>query len=68
MNQKLFRKIQISALTPRQKKAYNFCKFSSALAEYGFAIIELNESWQNADFIAQHVDGETCLRDATEVV
>ena len=62
MDRKLFRKIEISALTPGQKKAYNFYKLSSALAEYGFATIELNESWQNADFLAQHLDGETCLR------
>ncbi|HAO48811.1 MAG TPA: hypothetical protein DCR35_05650 [Runella sp.] len=55
-------KISYSDLNSRQKETYNFQKISSILADYGFATIKLNDDWQNADFIAQHIDGNTFLK------
>jgi hypothetical protein len=51
-----------SDLNPRQKENYNFQKVSSILADYGFMTMRLSDDWQGADFIAQHIDGETFLR------
>jgi hypothetical protein len=55
-------KIEYSALNSRQKETYNFQKVSSILADYGFATIKLSDDWQGADFIAQHINGETFLK------
>lgn len=55
-------KIVYSKLNSRQKETYNFQKVSSILADYGFATIKLNDDWQSADFIAQHIDGITFLK------
>lgn len=55
-------KIHYKDLNARQKETYNFQKVSAVLADYGFATIKLNDDWQGADFIAQHIDGETYLR------
>lgn len=55
-------KIAYSTLNNRQKETYNFQQVSAVLADYGFATIKLNDDWQSADFIAQHVDGETFLK------
>ncbi len=57
-----FKKISYSSLNARQQEAYNFQKVSAVLAEYGFTTIRLSDDWQNADFIAQHVDGLTFLK------
>jgi hypothetical protein len=56
------KKILYHDLNSRQKETYNFQKISSILADYGFATIKLNDDWQSADFIAQHIDGETFLK------
>ena len=56
-----FTKIAYASLNSRQKETYNFQKVSAILADYGFATIPLNDDWQGADFIAQHVDGDTFL-------
>lgn len=57
-----FKKIKYSKLNSRQKETYNFQKVSAILSDYGFATIKLNDDWQSADFIAQHIDGETFLK------
>ena len=56
------KKIKYTKLNSKQKETYNFQKVSAVLADYGFATIKLNDDWQGADFIAQHVDGETYLK------
>jgi len=55
-------KIIYSDLNSKQKETYNFQKLSSLLADYGFTTIKLNDDWQTADFIAQHIDGITYLK------
>lgn len=55
-------KINYKHLNHRQKESYNFQKVSSIFADYGFATIQLNDDWQSADFLAQHIDGETYLK------
>jgi hypothetical protein len=57
-----FSKIDPSALNARQKENYNFLKVSAVLADYGFMTMRLSSDWQGADFIAQHIDGETFLK------
>lgn len=57
-----FEKVDYNSLNSRQKETYNFQKISSVLADYGYATIKLNDDWQSADFIAQHIDGETYLK------
>lgn len=57
-----FQKITYTSLNARQKETFNFQKVSGILAEYGFACIKLNDDWQGADFIAQHIDGKTYLK------
>ncbi len=49
-------------LNARQKENYNFLKVSAVLADYGFMTMRLTDDWKGADFIAQHIDGETLLR------
>ena len=49
-------------LNARQKENYNFLKVSAVLADYGFVTRRLSDDWQGADFIAQHVNGETFLK------
>ncbi|GAC1370873.1 MAG: hypothetical protein NVS3B3_21790 [Aquirhabdus sp.] len=55
-------KISYNDLNSRQKENYNFQKISATLADYGFATIRLTDDWQGADFIAQHIDGDTFLK------
>ena len=55
-------KIKYQELNAKQKETYNFQKFSAVFADYGFATIKLNDDWNGADFIAQHIDGETYLK------
>lgn len=55
-------KISYAKLNAKQKENYNFQKVSAVLADYGFVTIKLSDDWQGADFIAQHVDGETFLK------
>ncbi|MCL5061910.1 MAG: hypothetical protein M0Z70_02920 [Nitrospiraceae bacterium] len=57
-----YRKITYYKLNARQKENYNFQKVSAVLADYGFITLRLNDDWQGADFIAQHIDGKTFLK------
>ena len=57
-----FTKIDPKKLNPREKENYNFLKVSAVLADYGFVTMRLSSDWQGADFIAQHLDGETFLK------
>lgn len=60
--QPLLRAIDYTGLNARQKENFNFQKLSAVLADFGFVTLRLNDDWQGADFIAQHVDGFTFLR------
>lgn len=51
------KKIHYSELNKRQIENYNFQKIASVLAEYGYSCMWLNDDWQGADFIANHIDG-----------
>lgn len=55
------KRINYSDLNARQQENHNFQKVSAVLADYGFATIRLTDDWQGADFIAQHIDGQTFL-------
>lgn len=55
-------KIDYENLRARQKENYNFLKISALLADFGFMTMRLNDDWQGADFIAQHIDGGTFLK------
>ena len=55
-------KIRYEDLNSRQKENYNYHKIASALSEYGYDCMRLNNDWQGADFIAVHNDGETFLK------
>ncbi len=57
-----FEKVDYNNLNSRQKETFNFQKVSAILSDYGFATIKLNDDWQSADFIAQHIDGNTFLK------
>ena len=57
-----YKKIDYSELNSKQKENFNFHKVSSALADYGFNSMRLNDDWQGADFIAVHKDGDTMLK------
>tara|TARA_B100001093_G_scaffold154402_1_gene147074 strand:+ start:5671 stop:6060 length:390 start_codon:yes stop_codon:yes gene_type:complete len=46
------KKIEYTKLNARQKENYNFHKVASALADYGYDSMRLNNDWQGADFIA----------------
>ena len=35
---------------------------AALLADFGFTTLRLTDDWQGADFIAQHIDGETFLK------
>jgi hypothetical protein len=56
------RRIRYSDLDSKQRENYNFSKLSAVLADYGFVTMRLTADWQGADFIAQHVDGNTFLK------
>ena len=55
-------RIRYADLNARQKENYNFQKISAVLADFGFTTLRLTDDWQGADFIAQHIDGETFLK------
>jgi len=55
-------RISYSTLNSRQQENYNYQKISAILADFGFVTFRLNDDWQGADFIAQHIDGETFLK------
>jgi hypothetical protein len=56
------KRIRYADLNARQKENYNFQKISAVLADFGFVTLRLTDDWQGADFIAQHIDGETFLK------
>ena len=45
-------KVDYKKLNARQKENYNYHKVASALAEYGYNSMRLNDDWQGADFTA----------------
>ena len=55
-----FEKIEYNLLNSKQKENYNFHKVASALADYGYNSLRLNDDWQGADFIA--INGEDMLK------
>ena len=55
-------KITYADLNSRQRENYNFQKVSALFADYGFTTMRLSDDWQGADFIAQHIDGDTFLK------
>lgn len=57
-----FERVQYADLNARQKENYNFQKISAVLADFGFVTLRLTDDWQGADFIAQHINGETFLK------
>lgn len=54
--------ISYTKLNARQQENYNYQKISAILADFGFVTLRLNDDWQGADFIAQHIDGETFIK------
>jgi len=54
--------IRYADLNSRQQENFNYQKVSAVLADYGFVTLRLSDDWQGADFIAQHIDGETFVR------
>lgn len=54
------KKIEYSKLNARQKENYNYHKVASALADYGYDCMRLNNDWEGADFIA--VRGDKMLK------
>jgi hypothetical protein len=55
-------RVNYNLLNSRQQENYNFQKISAVLADYGFITYRLSDDWQGADFIAQHIDGDTFLK------
>jgi len=49
-------KVNYKDLNARQKENYNYHKVASALADYGFNSMRLNDDWQGADFISVNGD------------
>ena len=58
----VYKPIKYNDLNSKQKENYNFHKVASALANYGFNSMRLNDDWQGADFIAVHIDGDDMLK------
>lgn len=56
------KRVEYRTLNARQKEFYNFQKVSAVFAEFGFQTLWLTNDWQNADFIAVHIDGIRFLR------
>ena len=48
----ILKKISYDTLNSKQKENYNYHKVASALADYGYDSMRLNNDWQGADFIA----------------
>lgn len=57
-----FQKISYSTLNSRQKEVFNFQKAAGVLAEYGFNCMKLDDDWNGADFLADHISGTLTLR------
>ena len=54
------RKVVYNKLNARQKENYNYHKVASALADYGYDSMRLNNDWEGADFIA--VKGDDMIK------
>lgn len=54
------KKVSYNELNAKQKENYNFHKVASALADYGYNSMRLNDDWQGADFIA--INGDDMLK------
>ena len=54
------KKINYDKLNARQKENYNYHKVASALADYGYDCMRLNNDWEGADFIA--VKGDDMIK------
>jgi hypothetical protein len=52
-------KIRYPDLNSRQQESFNYQKISGVLADYGFVTIRLSDDWKGADFLAQHIQGQT---------
>ena len=55
-----FTKVNYQELNAKQKENYNYHKVASALADYGYDSMRLNNDWEGADFIA--VMGDDMLK------
>ena len=53
-------KVDYNSLNAKQRENYNYHKVASALADYGYDSMRLNNDWQGADFIA--VKGDEMLK------
>jgi hypothetical protein len=56
----ILNKVDYVKLNSKQKENYNFHKVASALADYGYNSLRLNDDWQGADFIA--INGEDMIK------
>jgi hypothetical protein len=57
----ILKRITYGKLNSKQKENYNFAKVASALADYGYNSIKLNDDYKGADFIALHINGKDSL-------
>ena len=55
-----FVRVDYKYLNAKQKENYNYAKVASALADYGYDSMRLNNDWEGADFIA--LRGDDMLR------
>ena len=53
-------KVSYKDLNSKQKENYNYHKVASALAEYGYDSMRLNNDWEGADFIS--VKGDDMIK------
>jgi hypothetical protein len=53
-------KVSYEDLNSKQKENYNYHKVASALAEYGYDSMRLNNDWEGADFIS--VKGDDMIK------
>ena len=56
----ILNKIDYNSLNSKQKENFNYHKVASALADYGYDSMRLNNDWQGADFIA--VNGDNMIK------
>jgi len=58
----IFERVKFANLNNRQKENFNYQKVAGVLADFGFVTMRLSDDWHGADFIAQHINGQTLLR------
>ena len=49
-------------LTGKQKENYNYAQLSAKLADLGLLTTRLHDDWEDADFIARHINKGLTLR------